>query len=873
MRWYPRLRRVWPMLQQGGGTPTPTPTPGPDPLAFDPHPSTTALVSALETAGDAPSIYRQLTYDTMFRRLDAAGLLSKIIAAYLPANTEAGWQVNIMSPGSYTLAKVGTPTFVPNVGVSTSSASDYYDTGLSLAALYAAAGNSLTNHSLMAHARGLSPANNLDCGAINGSSQGLALGLRIAAEKISARSMSTSSSAGGSIAQGDSWGAVVRTESPTYGAYQNGTRKMSPSTAPAAALASDATTLTILKAAGSPTWCNGVMDFFAVGLGMTDDEYAQAHAIFRTALEAIKYGDLDMRPAAEEPATISAYDHVIYGHTAQGITAAHALARAGKKVCIVGGWRDHPGSLGGMTANGLGEVDVDSVAVFQNGGIAWDMFKWCRDLDSAGDTTSLRVVPQHFRWSVMRLLSAAHGGYQVPIYYTRAGSTPGGVVSVSGAGTRVNSMTTADGRTFAARYFYDASFEGDLLRVCADSGFGSVKPLGREAAGSGSESVNGYRGTSTAATGGNNQMTVGGSGVTVDPFVTPGDPGSGLIAGVTAAPALSVGDADPLIQAFCFRISMAPSATGRHHPLPSAAPDGYAASDYEVLFRLMGVASDASTKVEQADVFKFSSLSAGSPTALDIYDINNGGGFSSDIYIARDYLTASYEGRETYWKQAEQRIRGLIYAIRYDTDARAAAQRALGVGTAAYALSFYGLAGDHYLWPDANDSLHWPGQLYVRQGYLPDGDITVDANDLTMTDGGTPTKSTRIITQASYVMDMHHNRRIAAEIGGVWKVWNSGNVQAVAGGTNKRSPVPLEAFLFKQAECDNVASLFGASATGIAFGSIRMELTTCMAAESIAVIGALADEGNIGLGAVDYADFTAALDDLGTSRPNITATA
>jgi hypothetical protein len=72
--------------------------------------------------------------------------------------------------------------------------------------------------------------------------------------------------------------------------------------------------------------------------------------------------------------------------------------------------------------------------------------------------------------------------------------------------------------------------------------------------------------------------------------------------------------------------------------------------------------------------------------------------------------------------------------------------------------------------------------------------------------------------------------------------------------------VPVEAFLPKASECTNLAVPFCTSAPHVAFCSIRMELTTMQAAQTLAhVINYALNNGEIALQSASYPAVAASL--------------
>jgi hypothetical protein len=66
-----------------------------------------------------------------------------------------------------------------------------------------------------------------------------------------------------------------------------------------------------------------------------------------------------------------------------------------------------------------------------------------------------------------------------------------------------------------------------------------------------------------------------------DPYVIPGKPDSGLIEGVTDAPALRQGEGDASVQAYNFRICLTRDPENR---IPFPEPPGYDPESFTLLF-------------------------------------------------------------------------------------------------------------------------------------------------------------------------------------------------------------------------------------------------------------------------------------------------
>src|SRR5439155_418624 len=109
---------------------------------------------------------------------------------------------------------------------------------------------------------------------------------------------------------------------------------------------------------------------------------------------------------------------------------------------------------------------------------------------------------------------------------------------------RLTQITMLDGSVFRAQQFIDTSYEGDLMAAA-----GVTFTVGREATTNYNESLAGIR-------------SMGGS-YTYDPYLTPGDPTSGLLPFVQPGTVGALGSADHRLQAYNFRFCITQNATNK----------------------------------------------------------------------------------------------------------------------------------------------------------------------------------------------------------------------------------------------------------------------------------------------------------------------
>jgi hypothetical protein len=148
----------------------------------------------------------------------------------------------------------------------------------------------------------------------------------------------------------------------------------------------------------------------------------------------------------------------------------------------------------------------------------------------------------------------------------------------------------------------------------------------------------------------------------------------------------------------------------------------------------------------------------------------------------------------------------------------------------------WGLARDEFLQTGG-----WPHELYVREARRLVGEYVVTEHDCR----GERTAEDPVAL-ASYGMDSHNCRRIAAES----VARNEGNVEVA---TPAPYPVPYRAIVPRAGECGNLLVPVCLSASHIAYGSIRMEPVFMALAQAAATAASLAIDGGVAVQDVDYA--------------------
>lgn len=474
-------------------------------------------------------------------------------------------------------------------------------------------------------------------------------------------------------------------------------------------------------------------------------------------------------------------DVIIYGGTSAAVTAAVQVIRMGKTAIIV----SPDNHLGGLSSGGLGFTDTGDKSVI--GGLSREFYHrvymhyqqpeawtWQKkeEYGNKGQGTpamdgaerTMWIFEPHVAEQVFEDLVKEN---KVPVYRNEWLDRQKGVVKQAG---RIVSITTLNGNTYTGKMFIDATYEGDLMAAA-----GVSYHVGREANSVYGEQWNGI------------QVGVLHHGhhfkKDVSPYKVPGDPSSGLLPRVSAAPPGKKGDGDHRIQAYCFRMCLTNDPADR---IPFPRPEGYDSTQYELALRVF-----ATGWRETFNKFD--------PIPNHKTDVNNHGPFSTDnIGMNYDYPEASYERRKEIIKEHELYQKGLMYFLANDPrmpeDVRSA-------------MSKWGLAKDEF-----KDNGNWPHQLYIREARRMTGMSVMTENEVL-----NKRPVSQSIGMGSYTLDAHNAQRYVKPDG---FVQNEGDI-----GVSTKGPYRISygSIVPKKAECQNLLVPVCVSSSHIAYGSIRME--------------------------------------------------
>ncbi|TWT52276.1 Xanthan lyase precursor [Thalassoglobus neptunius] len=514
------------------------------------------------------------------------------------------------------------------------------------------------------------------------------------------------------------------------------------------------------------------------------------------------------------------YDVVVYGGTSAAITSAVQVKKMGGSVVVV----SPDIHLGGLSSGGLGWTDTGNKAVI--GGLArefyhrvWkkyqepDNWKWQprESYGNQGQGTAAIDGAQRTMWIfephiAEEVFDDFVNDYDIPVIRDEWLDREDGVTVVDG---KIQSIRTLSGKTYSGRMFIDATYEGDLLAAA-----GVDYHVGRESNDTYGEQWNGI------------QVGVFHHGHwfrdPVDPYVVPGDPGSGLLPRISSEPPEKKGEGDHRVQAYCYRMCLTNHDENR---VPFPKPDGYDPAQYELLLRVFETGwREGFNKFDPIPNYKT--------------DTNNHGPFSTDnIGYNYDYPEATYERRKEILREHEQYQKGLMYFVANDPrvpeDVRTK-------------MSKWGLAKDEF-----TDNGNWPHQIYVREARRLIGEYVMTEHNCFGTK-----ETIDPVGMGSYTLDSHNVQRYVTDEGFVQNEGDLG-VRTPPYQISYRSLVP------KKAQCTNLLVPVCVSSSHIAFGSIRMEPVFMILGQSAATAGMLAIQDDLAVQDVPYSTLSRRLLDDG----------
>ncbi len=471
-------------------------------------------------------------------------------------------------------------------------------------------------------------------------------------------------------------------------------------------------------------------------------------------------------------------DLLVYGGTASGIVTAYSAAREGLRVVLL-----EPGThLGGMVTGGLSATDLGDSAVI--GGYAREFYQRAAahyGLHDLHRPENWRSEPRVSEQVLRAMLGEAH----VAVYLKERLREHDGVRR---SGTRIVSLTTEDGKQWAATVFADCSYEGDLMAQAKVS-----YTWGREAASEYGEDLAGVRAHN--------------SGHQFQWALSAYDSQHRLLPEIDPGPLAAPGSGDKYVQAYNFRLILTSDPDNR---LPFTRPAGYSRAWFALLERYL---NEFESHMGREPQMKDVTLRVDIPGHKA--DFNNNGPISTDfIGHSRSYPNGTYDERDAIWREHLLYTQSFFYFLSQDASVPASLRAEVNQ---------WGLPRDEFPGTD-----HWPSQLYIREGRRMLGEYVMRQPDLQQE----RTKPDSI-GMGSYNSDSHNEQRVAMADG---SVQNEGDVQVPV----QPYEIAYRIITPRRFESTNLLVPVCLSATHAAYSSIRMEPQYMIVGQAAGVAAALA---------------------------------
>ena len=511
------------------------------------------------------------------------------------------------------------------------------------------------------------------------------------------------------------------------------------------------------------------------------------------------------------------YDVCIYGATSGGVVAAMQADRMGKSVILLEPYQN----VGGMASNGLSALDVGNPATI--GGIAREYFS-----ELAGRYGKELKFENYFAHTGGDFVIEPSGAEKLFLEYLEATDVSvrydKRIRSAQMNRTRIESITMTDGTNFQAKVFIDATYEGDLLAKAGVSYTTSLESNATYNETGNGFSLKKYHPSIYWGVPGENCRREGGKGIwdrdiPISPYIDPTDRDSGLLPTINPYNGEQDGEEAIGVQAYCFRLCMTDNPDNR---IPITKPDNYDPWNYEIQLRFIQACL---LQGDDMDIRWFTKLDL---LVNDKWDFNTATFGSNIPGLSWDWPDADWDRRKELYDYQRDYHLGILYFRGNDPVVPKKLRDEVRT---------FGLCKDEFV-----DNGGWPYQIYVREARRM-------VSDLVMTEHHCMGKlvADKPVAMASYSVDIHEIQRIAYKDMVVREGKSPASIRVRPYGIGYDAIVP------KASECTNLLVTFAASASHVAFGSIRMEPTLMMLSQSAATAAChMIDQGTT-IQDVDYA--------------------
>lgn len=469
------------------------------------------------------------------------------------------------------------------------------------------------------------------------------------------------------------------------------------------------------------------------------------------------------------------YDVIVYGATAGGTLAAIAAAGEGRTVALL-----EPGRhIGGMITGGLGRTDMDRQQ-HVIGGMSREFFE--RVGAHYGEPVSWLFEPKISRRVLLDWLEQA----KIAVFLDHRLRT------VRKEGATIVALQTEGGRSYTARVFIDATYEGDLLKAA-----GVSYAIGREDRQKYGESLAGRQDILP----GNHQLRV--------PTSPSGEDGKLLPYLVRQEEVAQLGEGDGRIQAYCFRLCLTKDPANR---LPLPRPPDYEQAPLGLVKNYLKALGP------NARIGDFLGISMLPNQKTDI----NASVVSTNLVGASwEYPEATYERRREIWNEHLLYAQSLLYFLGNDRSVPAHIREEM---------QQWGLAKDEFV-----DTDHWPHQMYVREARRMVGEYVLTQQDLQ-----NHRRKYDSIGLGGYNIDIREVQWIARQVYRFPNVADEVLMEGYVSVPVDPYEIPYRSLLPRQAQADNLLVPVCISSSHVAYASFRMEPQYMIAGQAAGVAAAMA---------------------------------
>jgi hypothetical protein len=370
------------------------------------------------------------------------------------------------------------------------------------------------------------------------------------------------------------------------------------------------------------------------------------------------------------------------------------------------------------------------------------------------------------------------------------------------------------GMELKAKVFVDATYEGDLM---AKAGVKYI--VGRESNETYNEEYNGII----------INEKYGRDGVSIDPYIVPGDPSSGLLPHIESEVPGKIGKGDKGVQAYCFRLTLTDDPGNM---IPLTKPANYNPLLYEARGRRLAMYPEMT--LHDRDL--------GLPNLLTFSKMPNrktDANHLDFVGASNDWPEGDYKTREEIYQLHKDHHLGLLWFLK--TDPRVSDQ-------IKYELAKWGLAKDEF-----KKYNNFPPQIYVREARRM-------ISDYVMTEHNAIGEATveNSVGLGTYAMDSHQISRFVDENG---TVFNEGKFFVTKG----ISPYPIsyQSIIPSKKDCSNLLVPVCLSASHAVYGSIRMEPVYMVLGQSAAIAAVLSIDRDEDLADIPYPELQSVLRSYG----------